>query len=208
MGVFGKIWSGVKKAAGVAGVAGKLLLKNDSVRQHLAKGLGVAASMIPAVGPIASQAVQSFANKGLDKLNEVVNKAPDGNVKSGLEHVQDMLSGAANFAGKIPMLNKYQGTLDKLHNISKSKEVTDLFSSKPKISNAKTNQYRSSQAVSPAGEATVYGQSTQPIVRTKQTFPDGITVPPATIQKSDRKRKNHSVSSSNHSGRIKKKVRK
>ena len=38
MGVFGKIWSGVKKAAGVAGVAGKLLLKNDSVRQHLAKG--------------------------------------------------------------------------------------------------------------------------------------------------------------------------
>ena len=200
MGIFGKIWSGVKQAAGVAGK----LLQNDNVRKGLAKGMGVAASMIPAMGPAASKAVQNFVNKGLDRLNEVVNKAPEGNVKSGLEHVQDVLADASDFAGKIPVLNKYQGTLNKLHNISKTKEVTDLLSSKPKISNAKTNQYRSSQAVSPAGEGVVYGQSTQPIVRTKQTFPDGITVSSATIQKKGRRTKKarHEVK------RIKRKVRK
>ena len=203
MGIFGKIWSGVKKAAGVAGK----LLQNENARKALAKGVGVAASMIPVASTYASS-IQNYTNKGLDKLNEMVNGAPDGNVKSGLEHVQDMLSGAKNFAGRIPALNKYQETLDKLHKFSKDKDVTNLFSTKPKLSNARTNQYRSSEAVSPAGEATVYGQSTQPIVRTKQTFPDGITVPPATIQKSGHKKKNHSVVSSNHSVRIKKKVRK
>ena len=203
MGIFGKIWNGVKQAAGVAGK----LLQNDNVRKGLAKGMGVAASMIPAMGPAASKAVQNFVNKGLDRLNEVVNKAPEGNVKSGLEHVQDVLADASDFAGKIPVLNKYQGTLNKLHNISKTKEVTDLLSSKPKISNAKTNQYRSSQVV--------YGQSTQPIVRTKQTFPDGITVSSATIQKKGRRTKKAATEGSlrakrarHEVKRIKRKVRK
>ena len=48
---------------------------------------------------------------------------------------------------------------------------------------AKTNQYRSSSAVSAPGEGVVYGQGTIPVVHKAQNFGDGVTVAAPTIKK-------------------------
>ena len=48
---------------------------------------------------------------------------------------------------------------------------------------AKTNQYRSSSAVSAPGEGVVYGQGTIPLVHKAQNFGDGVTVAAPTIKK-------------------------
>ena len=44
----------------------------------------MAASMIPVVGSKAAPFVEKMVSKGLDKLNETVNKVPAGNIKSKL----------------------------------------------------------------------------------------------------------------------------
>ena len=50
-----------------------------------------------------------------------------------------------------------------------------LMSAMPEMT-AKTNQYRSPNAISAPGEGDVYGQNTVPVFRKRQNFPDGITV--------------------------------
>ena len=81
MGFWNNVWSGVKNAAGTAG---KFLLNNEKVRNAVARGAGVASSMIPVVGSLISSDVEKFVNKGLNSLNESVNKVPAGNIKSKL----------------------------------------------------------------------------------------------------------------------------
>ena len=161
MGFFGKVWGGVKKAAGVAGKLAKQAIQNKTLRSGLAKGVGIAASMIPGVGPLGGQAIQKFAEKGLDKINDIVNKTPEGNVKSGLEHIEDMADSAKDVLKNIPALGGYQGTFRRIKNVYH--KIKDEIS---KANQNKTNQYTSPNAVSAGGEGAVWSQTTQPIVRT------------------------------------------
>lgn len=60
----------------------------------------------------------------------------------------------------------------------------------PKIAKPmKVNQYRSANAVSSAGEGTVYGQATHPIWREKRNFGDGITTAVAKVPKIGKRHK-------------------
>ena len=160
MGFLGKVWGGIKKAAGVAGKLAKQALQSETVRNGLAKGVGLAASFIPGVGPLAGQAIQKFAEKGLDRINDVVNKTPEGNVKSGLEHIKDMADSAKDVIKNIPVLGGYKGTFDRLKDT-----YHKIQGEISKANQNKTNQYKSPNAVSAGGEGTVWGQTTQPIVR-------------------------------------------
>ena len=144
-GLWNAVWGGVKKAAGAAG---KWLINQEGVRNAVSKGLGVAASMIPVIGPKAAPLVERVVSKGLNKLNSYVNDVPEGNVKSSLK-------------AAIPKV----------------------------VSQNKVNQYRSANAVSSAGEGTVYGQATHPIWREKRNFGDGITTAVAKVPKIGRRYK-------------------
>ena len=86
---------------------------------------------------------------------------------------------AEKFASKgLDKLNSY------VNDVPEGNLKSGLKSVVPKLARpAKTNQYRSSSAVSVPGEGVVYGQNTVPVVHERRNFGDGVTVAAPTIKK-------------------------